>query len=89
LPAALEPSPGLLWPVPPPLPVLGLLSPDDAPPDEDPDPEALELPESVGAAAPPLAEEFAGEPVLGGGGFLFPVAVGTSVLYWTPLDSSA
>jgi hypothetical protein len=74
--------------VPPPLPVLGLPA-DDAPPDEDPDPEAPELPESVGAVAPPLAEEFAGEVVLGGGGFLFPVAVGTAVSYWTPLDSSA
>lgn len=36
---AVEPLPGLLWPVPSPLPVLGLPFADDAPLDEDPEPE--------------------------------------------------
>jgi hypothetical protein len=44
---AVEALPGLPWPVPPPLPVLGLLFADDAPLDEDPDPEEPEFPECV------------------------------------------
>jgi hypothetical protein len=67
--------------------VLGLLFADDAPPDEDPEPEAPEFPEPVGAVAPPL-EELAGG-LEWFGGVVCPVTVGTAVSYWTPLDSSA
>jgi hypothetical protein len=89
LDAASEPLPRLPWPVSPPPPVLGLPPAEDGLPDEDSDPGAPELSEPLGAVAPPVAEEFAGELVLGGGSFLFPVGLGTAVSYWTPLDSSA
>ena len=88
--AAVEPLPWLPWPATPPLPVLGLVFADDGPPEEDPDPEALELPEPVAAEPPPLDEELAGElPPEPFGGVVCPVTVGTAVSYWTPLDSSA
>jgi hypothetical protein len=78
--AAVEPLPSLPWPVPPPLPVLGLAF-DDEPAFEDPDPEALPLPEPAGAEAPPVAEELAGGPPEPFAGLVCPVGVGTSVSY--------
>lgn len=84
--AAVEPLPWLPWPVPAPLPVLGLVFADDEPPDEDPEPEAFELPEPV--AVPPPSEELAFEPPEPFvGGVVCPVTVGTSVSYWTPVAS--
>jgi hypothetical protein len=58
---------------------------DDEPPDEDPEPEAVELPEPV-AEAPSVAE-LAVEPPELFGGVVCPVTVGTSVSYWTPVAS--
>jgi hypothetical protein len=83
--AAVEPLPWLPWPVPAPPPVLGLVFADDEPPDEDPGPEAFELPEPV-AVAP--SEGLAVEPPeFFDGGVVCPVTVGTAVSYWTPVAS--
>lgn len=87
---AVEPLPGLPWPVPPPLPVLGLVFADDGLlPDEDPDPEAFELPEPVAVEPPPFEEAWAGVPPPElVGGVVCPVGVGTAVSYWIPLESA-
>jgi hypothetical protein len=87
---AVEPLPGLPWPVPPPLPVLGLVFADDGLP-EDPSPEAPEFPEPVAVEPPPFDEAWAGVPppeLVGGVGVVCPVTVGTAVSYWTPLESA-
>ncbi|MFN8163284.1 MAG: hypothetical protein U0R26_05530 [Solirubrobacterales bacterium] len=88
--APVVPLPGLPWPVPPSLPVVGLLlAPDDAPPDEDPDPEAPELPDADGDD-PPVEELSAGGLLLElwAGGFVCPLTVGTSVSYSGTPDSA-
>jgi hypothetical protein len=86
---AVEPLPGLPWPVSVPPPVLGLVFADDGLPDEDPPPAVPGFPELV-AVGPPPVEALAGVPPpgLGGVGVVCPVTVGTAVSYWTPLESA-
>jgi hypothetical protein len=89
--AAVEPLPGLPWPAPLPLPVLGLpFADEDELPDDDPDASELEAPGLDDDELPPLAglveEE---EPPVWVGVDAWPVTVGTDGLYWYPLESSA
>jgi hypothetical protein len=82
-----EPLPWLLWPVPPSPLVVGLPF-ADAPPDEDPDPEALALPEALGDPDPPDGVAWVPPELCDGVAGLPPVGEGTAFSYWYPDESA-